>query len=440
MNYFLIIWFGDLISTIGSGLTAFSLGAYAFQLTGKASSTAMILLLSFLPTFLFRPLGGVLADRMNRPLLIFLSSIGSAISIFSMYPFLIQAKPELLYLYPGLIFGALFFSLQNPAYKAIISDLIPQELYSKASGLTQLSNAAQFLISPVLGGILMSYFSISTIILVDACSFLLCASSAFLIWMILKTNQKTVKAPKKRLNVMLELYEAWQALLANRAVFLLVCLVSVLLFYIGLIQALLTPMVLSFADINQLGRAQSACAVGMLAASLMISVVQRKQTNVTILIWSLFAMGICFSFIGMVANIWAVIIPGFLFFVALPFANSSIDVLIRSNIATEKQGRIWSLISAFTYLGSILAYGCAGFLSDKLFNPLLMSDGALASSLGKIFGIGPGRGIAVLFFISGMLVVLLSIIIARTVAIKKLEPKQDKEKNYFPDNEAVQTF
>ena len=46
---FLLLWSGELISTIGSGITAFGLSVYVFQQTGKVTSTTLITLLDFLP-------------------------------------------------------------------------------------------------------------------------------------------------------------------------------------------------------------------------------------------------------------------------------------------------------------------------------------------------------------------------------------------------------
>ena len=46
---FMLLWSGDFVSAIGSGLTSFGLGVYIFQQTGKASQMALVTLLAFLP-------------------------------------------------------------------------------------------------------------------------------------------------------------------------------------------------------------------------------------------------------------------------------------------------------------------------------------------------------------------------------------------------------
>ena len=66
---FMLLRAGELISTIGGGLTSFGLGVYVFRQTGSAASMALVTLLAFLPTLLLSVSAGVLADRYDRRLL-----------------------------------------------------------------------------------------------------------------------------------------------------------------------------------------------------------------------------------------------------------------------------------------------------------------------------------------------------------------------------------
>ena len=54
----MLLWSGDFVSAIGSGLTSFGLGVYIFQQTGKASQMALVTLLAFLPSLLLGPMAG----------------------------------------------------------------------------------------------------------------------------------------------------------------------------------------------------------------------------------------------------------------------------------------------------------------------------------------------------------------------------------------------
>lgn len=65
-TYFLSVWAGQFISSIGSGLTTFALGVYTFRKTQNASAFSLTILFASLPSYLLRPIGGTLADRFTR--------------------------------------------------------------------------------------------------------------------------------------------------------------------------------------------------------------------------------------------------------------------------------------------------------------------------------------------------------------------------------------
>ena len=97
-----------------------------------------------------------------------------------------------------------------------------------------------------------------------------------------------------------------------------------------------------------------------------------------------------------------------MFFAALPFANNSLDFLVRANIPDELQGRAWGLISFVSQIGYIIAYAVSGVLADYVFNPLLYDDGALANTVGKVVGTGSERGIALMLVICGISMLIVS--------------------------------
>ena len=80
-NKFLLLWTGELVSSIGGGLTSFGLGVYIFQQTGSAASMALVTLLGFLPTLVLGIPAGVLADRYDRRLLMMIGDGCSALGI-----------------------------------------------------------------------------------------------------------------------------------------------------------------------------------------------------------------------------------------------------------------------------------------------------------------------------------------------------------------------
>ena len=136
-NYkkFLLLWAGELVSSIGGGLTSFGLGIYIFQKTGNASGMAFMTLLAFLPGLLLKVPAGVLADRYDRRLLMMIGDGFSGLGVLYILICMMNGGASVWQIYLGVIISSVFSALLEPAYTATITDLLTKEQYSKANGL-----------------------------------------------------------------------------------------------------------------------------------------------------------------------------------------------------------------------------------------------------------------------------------------------------------------
>ncbi|MNE43063.1 hypothetical protein D3C80_1372200 [compost metagenome] len=202
---------------------------------------------------------------------------------------------------------------------------------------------------------------------------------------------------------------------------MLVMMTSVMTFSLGFIETLSMPMILAFADSAALGTLETVIALGMLASSIVIGVLPLKKNFVKILALSLFCGGLCMAVFGLRESVVLLGVSGFFFFATLPFANTSLDYLLRTNISNAVQGRAWSLIGLVSQLGFIAAYMLSGVLADRVFTPLLTDNGMFAGTLGRITGTGSGRGIGLLIIIAGLLLSAAAVVLYNLKSIKKLE-------------------
>ncbi|MHA7966695.1 MFS transporter [Paenibacillus sp. CAU 1782] len=431
---FLILWVGQFVSSIGSGLTAFGLGVYVFQQTQSATAVSMVTLSAFLPIILLAPVGGVLADRFDRRLMMLVGDGGAVIGLAYLLFLLATGEAALWQICTAVAFSSMFASLTEPAYRASISDLLTEEHFAKASGMVQLAGAAKFLISPVVAGLLLRVVEVEVLIMLDI-------STVIVIFLTITavrrsfgaksakagqqgTNSKSKKTKRQPIVQMAhELREGWQLVVTNRGVLMLTLLLTAITFYMGFLETLYTPMVLPLSDARTLGIVQSVSATGLLLGSLFIGLFSKSRHYVRMLSGGLLIAGLFFSLIGVSANVWLIAAAGFLFFAAMPFVNTGADVLIRTNIPNEAQGRAWGIIGVVSQLGYVLAYASAGPLADHVFNPLLEVGGGLASTVGQLIGTGPGRGIGLLFMVAGVSVIGLGVVVARMRSVALLEKK-----------------
>lgn len=417
---FLLLWSGELVSAIGSGLTSFGLAVYVFQQTGKASATALVTLLAFMPVLLLSAVAGVLADRYDRRLLMVLGDSLSAVGLVFILICMLRGEAQLWQICLGVTISSVFSSLLDPAYKATVTDLLTEEQYTRASGLVQAAGSAKYLISPVIAGFLLTVSDIKLLLVIDICTFFVTVTATLAV-----RKGLASKKYEQAKSFIHEFKEGWGAVSENRGVLVLVIMTSVITFFLGFIQTLSTPMILAFSDSFALGKVETIAASGMLVTSVMIGILPVKRGFGKMLSVSLFCAGIFMAAFGLRENMILICVSGFLFFAMLPFANTSLDFLIRTNIENSVQGRAWGLIGVISQLGFVFAYALSGLLADYVFTPWLLDDGVFADSVGMIIGTGSGRGTGFLILIAGVLLCLTSVILYNVKSIKKLEIRGD---------------
>lgn len=416
-NKFLMIWFGQFLASIGSGLTAFSLGVYVFQTTGSAVAVSLTTLFAFLPTILLNPVGGVLSDRFDRRHMMICGDLFSAIGLVYMLICFRSGGLGTLQIYTGVIISAVFVALMEPAYKATVTELLPKEDFSRASGLMQLAASSKYLLSPVLGGLLLSVTDIGTIFMIDISTL----ATTVLVVAFIRKRLPAKARQEGRLQLLKDLKEGWQVVAGDKGVLTIVVLISAATFCMGILQTLLPPMVLSFSDSKALGMVETISATGMLLGSLIIGILPLRRYSSTLAAGFMLA-GVFMAFMGAATDLVLITAAGFLFFCTLPYINTSAEVMVRCRIPHELQGRAWGLISILSQLGYVLAYASAGILADHIFNPLLQEDGLLSGTVERLIGVGPGRGIGFMLTVSGGLVVILGLSMRKIKIIRAMEP------------------
>ncbi len=398
---FLLLWAGSMISQIGGGLTSFGLGVYIFNRTGSAAQMALVTLLGFLPTLLLSVPAGVLADMFDRRILMMIGDGCSAVGIIYILICLQNGEAALWQICAGVFVSSFFSALLEPAFKATVTDLLTKEEYTKANGLTSLAGSARYLVSPVIAGLLLSACDTRLLLLIDICTFFVTVAATAVV-----RKGLVSKKNENRESFAENLRKGWQAIRVRKGVFRLILISSVMSMFIGVIQVLSEPLVLSFADSRTLGITETVCALGMLVTALVTGMAGIRKNHARVLGMSLAMAGLFMIAFSVKENIVTICITGFLFFAMLPLANSSLDYLARTNIPDELQGRAWGFIGFLSQLGYIPAFAFSGLLADR-------AAGMMHASV--------GRGSALMIGISGGLLVVVSVCSLLSRRIRSLE-------------------
>ena len=408
-NYgkFLLLWAGELISSIGGGLTSFGLGLYIFQKTGSAADMAMLTLLGFLPALVLKIPAGVLADRYDRRLLMMIGDGLSGLGVLFILICMLTGEAALWQIYLGTTISSVFSALLEPSYTATITDLLTKEQYSKANGLVSMAGSARYLFSPVIAGFLLAASDIKLILIIDICTFFLTVVAAAVVRSSIKTSKPSNPEPFFK-----SMKEGWQAVSGNKGLLILVIVSSLICLFMGVFQVLGEPFVLSFADSKTLGIVETAAASGMLVTSIILGIKGIKKNFARVLSLGLAVSGVGMALFAVTQNVYIICAFGFVFFAALPFANNCLDYLVRINIPSELQGRAWAFLGFISQLGYVAAYALSGITAD---------------AVGKLTGKGVGGGSSVTIICSGICLVIVALSMLWIRKIKELEKVETAE-------------
>src|SRR5215210_7224105 len=177
MKMFGVVWSGQLVSLLGSGLTSFALGIWALERTSSVTQYTLIIVCASVPSLLIAPFAGALVDRWDRRWVMFWSDVGAGVITLVYAALLWRGELQVWHIYIGAACNSILSTFQWPAYIAIISSLIERKHYGRANGMLEFGQAGTTIAAPALAGLMLSVTDIWGVLLVDFGTFLFAAST-----------------------------------------------------------------------------------------------------------------------------------------------------------------------------------------------------------------------------------------------------------------------
>ena len=171
---FTLVVIGQIISLFGNATIRFALPLYLLNQTGSSALFGTVTACAFLPAILLTPVGGIIADRVNkRNIMVILDFFTAAvITLFSLWMeggnlvFFVVVTMMLLYGIAG---------AYQPSVQASIPALVSQNQIMAANSVVNIISSFASLLGPVLGGILYSNYGLKPVLWVCILCFVLSA-------------------------------------------------------------------------------------------------------------------------------------------------------------------------------------------------------------------------------------------------------------------------
>ncbi|WP_326557785.1 non-ribosomal peptide synthetase/MFS transporter [Micromonospora sp. NBC_01796] len=397
LSRFALVAFGQFVSMIGSGLSTLVLSIWVYQQTGAITDFAVVSAVGMLPGILVGPVAGAVADRWDRRRVMLASDAAAALAMGTLGLAVLGGGLELWQVYLAVSVTSVAGAFQRPAYLAAVAQLVPKRYLGHANGISQLGVNFGLVFAPMLGAGLIGLIGISGVILLDVLTF--CVGVSTLIFvrfpdLMFRRREETFRR---------EVANGWRYIARRpglRAA-LRFFVIDHALYTLGF--AVITPMLLIEQSPMALGAALSAGGLGGLCGSLLMGLWggTARRANGVIIFMGLASLAM--AIVGVGASPVFAVIGMFL----LTFGESVTEghwiALIQTKVGFELQGRVLSIFITVMMLTMPLGYLVVGPLADHYVQPLLEPGGGLADTVGALIGTGPGRGLALLVIVSGLL-------------------------------------
>jgi DHA3 family macrolide efflux protein-like MFS transporter len=433
LKTFLVIWFGQLISVIGSGLTGFALGVWIYDQTGQATPFAVNALFATLPNVLLMPIAGALADRFNRRRLMMLADSGAAAVTGVAAVMLFFGDLQVWHIYLISLFGAFFSTFQYPAYMASITMLVPKKDLARAGGLMQMGGSIQSILTPLMAGALYAVIGLRGVIMIDAATFAF-AVGTLLVVRIPQPKRTTDGAGGEKRSLLADAVLGWNYLRARPGLFGMLLYFASVNFFLSFSGVLSGPLVLSFGSSADLGVVQMAGGVAMLVGSLAMSAWGGPRRRVPWLIVAIALASAGYLVSGAQASTPLIAAGRVILLFFIPFAAALSQAVFQTKVPADLQGRVFAIRGMIATSITPLAFVLAGPLADRVFEPMMRDGGGLGGTfLGDWLGVGPGRGIGLMYVISCLFLWVESGVAFASPRIRRVE---DEIPDAIPDEPA----
>ncbi len=404
MTAFTVIWLGQLVSMLGTGMTRFAITIFAWQLTGEATTLAMVGFFAFGPTVLLSPFAGAIVDRANRKLVMMLSDLAAGMmSVIILFLFLTD-QLQIWHLYVTGAFAGAFEAFQFPAYSAAITLMLPKEQYARASGMLSLVQSASGIAAPFLAGALIGIIGIGGILTIDIATFAVAVLALFIVFVPQPAETEAGRAGRG--SIWKEAGYGFRYILDRPSLLGLQLVFFAINFVASFGIILMAPMVLGRTGDNglALGTVQAFLGVGGVAGGALLSLwggPRRRVHGVLLGMAGSSLVGLGLLGLGRGVALWSAGAFFAMFFI--PIINGSNQAIWQAKVAPDVQGRVFAVRRLIAQITAPLAFVLAGPLADQVFEPAMAAGGTLQPLLGGLLGSGTGTGIAAIFLLTAVL-------------------------------------
>ena len=383
---FLLLFFGRLVSSVGTAIFTISILWSAATEIGGVAAVSAILSTVAVVNIIFSPFAGVWADRWKKRNILVITDITCGVillllgSLFGTYLF--QIWVLILVIFGLQICGSLF----GPALLSLIPVIADDKDLSQANALISMTDRLSQIIGMAIGGVLISLVGIKGAIFIDAITFILSAVSEMFI-NIEEINKKEVKTHKK-IRMWPDIKDGFKVIWSNIELKWLILLDIIDDFFGATIFVFLPILADQILKVGSTGYGimQAMLGVGSLISALVLSFVKEIKMKYTALTIAGILSGLSLISLGIANGYLYALFSLLILGIMLEIVNVNENLIIQRRTPKDTRGRVFAL--RFTMDNSLrpFSFALAGVLATIFpLQNIFIVFGLISSIIGLMY-------------------------------------------------------
>lgn len=342
---FLLLYLGQIVSSLGSGINFMGLTLYTLSIDGGITNIALLLMVLKLPSVLFGPFAGVLADTVNRKSLVVLSDLARGIIGIVLF-----FNTSIIYFYILIFTMTLFDILFAPSISGMLPEIVSEESLNEANSLFAGSRQLTRLIGPALGGVLATVFGIKTIFILNGLSFILSGVSELFIEYASVHSKFSMKT--FTLSYKTNLKEGFNYIKHNYAIKFIIIFFSIASITFGAIPILYIDYINNVLNVSPgiYGLYMSLNSLGLVLGSFITTLLLRKFKAYEVMIIGVGIYGLLFFIFSSMSSLVFSISIFFVVGIVIASVDVTYGIYLQKNVDNKIIGRVYSLDMALSNL------------------------------------------------------------------------------------------
>ncbi|MGC4807910.1 amino acid adenylation domain-containing protein [Micromonospora sp. DT233] len=416
MRRFGLVAAGQVVSSMGTALTNFAIPLWIYLETGSLARFALFAVLGLLPGLLVAPLAGAWVDRTSRRRILLLAGVAAGGANAVMAALVLTDRVQVWHFYPLVAWLSVALACQRLAFVSAVPQLVPKRFLGHANGVTQTAMGLTQFTVPLLAVALLDAVGLRGILLLDV------ASYAFAIAVLGLVKFPRTLALQRREGIGEEMLAGLRYALRRREFRAMLTFFAALNLFLFPALYLLSPLVLGFADLDQVARVALTGGVGAAVGGLVMLVWggPRRRRMRAVLLGTL-GIAVAAVLTGLRPDPLLVGAGAFGMYLALGVVNGVYNTIIQTKVPARFHGRVFALNQMIAWSTMPLGWGLVAPLAARAAEPLLLPGGALAGTVGAVIGVGPGRGHGLLYLVFGVCIALTALVALATPVLSRFD-------------------